>query len=105
MLGLSGRVGFLNSRLLATIQLGCSRVKSFILFDICLLINADCNEMILMPTAQEIITKLRQFKVPVHPRIRLFFQLLKKAMLDHAQRNADTLYNPNVYNELKDNAT
>ncbi|OWR43180.1 hypothetical protein KGM_208360 [Danaus plexippus plexippus] len=59
----------------------------------------------LSKNAQEIVAKLRQFKVPVHPRIRLFFQLLKKAMLDHAQRNTDTLYNPNVYNELKDNAT
>ncbi|CAF4958445.1 unnamed protein product [Pieris macdunnoughi] len=50
----------------------------------------------------EIVKKLKTFKVAVHPRIRLFYQLLKRGMSDFAQRNSDSLYNPRVY-QIEDN--
>ncbi|CAG4988080.1 unnamed protein product [Colias eurytheme] len=46
---------------------------------------------------KEIVNKLKTFKVAVHPRIRLFYQLLKRGMQDYAQKNSDSLYNPNAY--------
>lgn len=52
---------------------------------------------------QEVLKRLKTFKVPVHPRIRLFYQLLKRGMSEYAHRTADSLYVPNVYNKESDN--
>ncbi|CAH0718643.1 unnamed protein product, partial [Brenthis ino] len=46
---------------------------------------------------QEVLKRLKTFKVSVHPRIRFFYQLLKKGMSDYSHRIADSLYIPNVY--------
>ncbi|VVD03804.1 unnamed protein product [Leptidea sinapis] len=37
----------------------------------------------------------------VHPRIRLFYQLLKRGMMDYRQKHSDSLYNPEAY-QVKD---
>ncbi|XP_050358248.1 uncharacterized protein LOC126778602 isoform X2 [Nymphalis io] len=51
----------------------------------------------------EILNRLKTFKVAVHPRIRLFYQLLKRGMSDYAHRTSDSLYNPSVYKQPSDN--
>lgn len=47
-----------------------------------------------------ILNRLKTFKIPVHPRIRIFYELLKVGMSNYAHRTADSLYVPNKYNEL-----
>ncbi|XP_045781261.1 uncharacterized protein LOC123878189 [Maniola jurtina] len=46
---------------------------------------------------EEVLQRLKTFKVAVHPRIRLFYQLLKRGMSDYTHRTADSLYNPSTY--------
>ncbi|CAH2061676.1 unnamed protein product, partial [Iphiclides podalirius] len=46
---------------------------------------------------EEVLRKLRTFKVAVHPRVRLLYRLLKRGMARHAYRVSDSLYVPYVY--------
>ncbi|XP_052743047.1 uncharacterized protein LOC112056012 isoform X2 [Bicyclus anynana] len=46
---------------------------------------------------QEVLSRLRTFKVAVHPRIRLFYRLLRRAVARYDRRTAASLYNPNTY--------
>ncbi|XP_014359647.2 uncharacterized protein LOC106711760 [Papilio machaon] len=45
----------------------------------------------------EVVRRLQTFKVAVHPRIRLLYALLRRAVARHAQRHAASLYVPQVY--------
>ncbi|KAJ0170409.1 hypothetical protein K1T71_013780 [Dendrolimus kikuchii] len=58
------------------------------------------SEQDLAKYVQEVIDRLNTFKVPVHPRIRLFYELLKKAMTNYSHRTADSLYIPDKYNKV-----
>nr|XP_034837775.1 uncharacterized protein LOC117994004 [Maniola hyperantus] len=46
---------------------------------------------------EAVLQRLKTFKSSVHPRIRLFYQLLKHGMLQYAHRTAASLYNPSTY--------
>ncbi|CAH2207916.1 jg19755, partial [Pararge aegeria aegeria] len=52
---------------------------------------------------QQVLGRLKAFKVAVHPRMRLVYQLLKRAMLEHARLSSDSLYNPSIYKREQDN--
>ncbi|KAG6464890.1 hypothetical protein O3G_MSEX014794 [Manduca sexta] len=52
---------------------------------------------------KEILNRLKTFKVPVHPRIRLFYELLKQGMTKYAHKTSDSLYKPDKFNLRNDN--
>ncbi|KAI8433706.1 hypothetical protein MSG28_015701 [Choristoneura fumiferana] len=58
-------------------------------------LNSDTE---LSESVSEILARLKTFKIPIHPRVRLFYRLLRRGMERHSQRVADSLYVPDKYN-------
>ncbi|CAK1595220.1 unnamed protein product [Parnassius mnemosyne] len=52
---------------------------------------------------EEVLKRLKTFKVPVHPRIRLLYTLLKKGMAQYSYKTADSFFVPYVYTAKGDN--
>lgn len=47
-----------------------------------------------------ILERLKTFKIPHHPRVRLFYELLKKGISSYTYGTSDSLYKPDKYNEI-----